>query len=64
VPAAAKARHAEAQPAQHEQQDKEPAEVVKARATRWRANRDRPPGRAGRVPRDGLRLDSVHGSQS
>jgi hypothetical protein len=59
-PAAAKAYHAEAQPAEHEEREKDQPDVVKAPSSRRRGNDGRPPDRAGRVMRDGLQVDNVH----
>jgi hypothetical protein len=48
VPAAAEACHAEAQPAEHEEREKDLPDVVKTPAHRC-GNGGRPPDRAGRV---------------
>jgi len=61
VLAAAKARHAEAQPAEHEEREKDLPDVVKAAAHRC-GNGGRPADRAGCVMRDGLHVDNVHGT--
>jgi hypothetical protein len=62
-PAAAKAYHAEAQPAEHEEREEDQPDVVKTPFSRRRGNGGRPPDRAGRVMRDGLQVDNVHGTQ-